>query len=125
MEAAAKKTILRIELWQAILLITLLVILGRSKWLDPAALVLGGVFMAINFLLLSFGVAWVLTPLAGKGRVKAGVGLLILKIVLFLGLLTTLFYRLDLDAISFAIGFSTLFLSIFLEALRRTVKLGT
>ena len=125
MEAAAKKTILRIELWQAILLITLLVTLGRSKWLDPAALVLGGVFMAINFLLLSFGVAWVLTPLAGKGRVKAGVGLLVLKIVLFLGLLTTIFFRLELDAISFAVGLSTLILAIFLEALRRTVKLGT
>jgi len=125
MEAAAKKTILRIELWQAILLITLLVTLGRSNWLDPTALVIGGVFMGINFLLLSFGVAWVLTPLAGKGRVKAGVGLLVLKIVLFLGLLTTLFFRLDLDAISFAIGFSTLILAILLEALRRTVKLGT
>jgi hypothetical protein len=125
MEAAAKKTILRIELWQFIILITLLVTLGRSYWLDPTALVIGGVFMGINFLLLSFGVAWALTPLAGKGRVKAGVGLLVLKIVLFLGLLTTLFYRLDLDALSFAIGFSTLILAIFLEALRRTVKLGT
>jgi hypothetical protein len=125
MEAAAKKTILRIELWQAILLVTLLVTLGRSNSLDPTALVIGGAFMAINFLLLSFGVAWVLTPLAGKGRVKAGVGLLVLKIVLFLGLLTTLFYRLDLDAISFAIGFSTLIFAILLEALRRMVKVGT
>jgi hypothetical protein len=124
MEAAAKKTILRIELWQAILLITLLVTLGRSNSLDPLALVIGAVFMGINFLLLSFGVAWVLTPLAGKGRVKAGVGLLVLKIVLFLGLLTTLFFRLDLDAVSFAAGFSTLILAIFLEALRRTVKSG-
>lgn len=125
MEAAAKKTILRIELWQAILLITLLVTLGRSNSLDPIALITGAVFMGINFLLLSFGVAWVLTPLAGKGRVKAGVGLLVLKIVLFLGLLTTIFFRLDLDAISFAVGLSTLILAIFLEALRRTVKLGT
>jgi hypothetical protein len=125
MEPAAKKTILRIELWQAILLITLLVTMGRSDWLDPSALIIGAVFMGINFLLLSFGVAWVLTPLAGKGRVKAGVGLLVLKIVLFLGLLTTLFFRLDLDAISFAAGLSTLILAIFLEALRRAVKLGT
>ena len=125
MEQAAKRTILRIELWQAILLITLLVTLGRSNSLDPIALITGAVFMGINFLLLSFGVAWVLTPLAGKGRVKAGVGLLVLKIVLFLGLLTTLFFRLDLDAISFAVGLSTLILAIFLEALRRTVKLGT
>jgi hypothetical protein len=125
MEAVAKKTILRIELWQSILLITLLITLGRSNWLDPTALVVGGVFMGINFLLLSFGVAWVLTPLAGKGRVKAGVALLAFKIILFLGLLTTLFFRLDLDALSFAIGFSTLILAIFLETLRRMVKVGT
>ncbi len=125
MEAAAKKTILRIELWQATLLITLLVTLGRNNWLDPTALVVGGMFMGINFLLLSFGVAWVLTPLAGKGRVKAGVGLLVLKIVLFLGLLTTLFFRLDLDAVSFAIGFSTLIFAMLLETLRRAIKLGT
>jgi len=125
MEAAAKKTILRIELWQATLLITLLVTLGSSNWLDPTALVVGGLFMGINFLLLSFGVAWVLTPLAGKGRVKAGVGLLLLKIVLFLGLLTTLFFRLDLDAVSFAIGFSTLIFAMLLETLRRAIKLGT
>jgi hypothetical protein len=119
MEAAAKKTILRIELWQGILLIALLAAFGGSHWLDPTALLVGGVFMAINFLLLSFGVAWVLTPLAGKGRVKAGVGLLVLKIVLFLGLLTTVFFRFDLDAVSFALGFSTLIMAILFEALRR------
>jgi hypothetical protein len=125
MEAAAKKTILRIEVWQGILLVAMLAILGRSSWVDPKALILGGVFMAVNFLLLSFGVAWVLTPLAGKGRVKAGVGLLVLKIVLFMGLLTTLFFRFDLDAVSFALGFSTLILAIMLEALRRSFSLGT
>jgi hypothetical protein len=119
MEAAAKKTILRIELWQSILLIALLVALRGSHWLDPTALLVGGVFMAVNFLLLSFGVAWVLTPLAGKGRVKAGVGLLVFKIVLFLGLLTTVFFRFDLDAVSFALGFSTLIMAILFEALRR------
>jgi hypothetical protein len=125
MEAAAKKTILRIEVWQGILLVAMLATLGRSSSVDPKALILGGVFMAVNFLLLSFGVAWVLTPLAGKGRVKAGVSLLVLKIVLFMGLLTTLFFRFDLDAVSFALGFSTLILAIMLEALRRSFNLGT
>lgn len=125
MEAAAKRTILRIELWQAVLLIALLAAFGRSTWLDPVALLVGGLFMAINFLLLSFGVAWVLTPLAGKGRVRAGIGLIVLKIILFMGLLTMLFFRLDLDAISFALGFSTLIVAILTEALRTTVKLGT
>jgi Kef-type K+ transport system membrane component KefB len=96
----------------------LLATLGWTGWIDPKALAVGGVFMGINFFLLSYGVAWVLTPLADKGRVRAGVGLLVLKIVLFLGLLTMLFFHFDLDAISFALGFSTLILAIFLEVLR-------
>ena len=125
METAAKKTILRIELWHVCLLLSLWAALGPSKWVDPTALLIGGVFMGINFLLLSFGVAMVLTPLAGKGRVKAGVGLLVLKIVTFLGLLTLIFFRFDLDALSFALGFSTLIVAIVIETVRRTVALGT
>jgi len=125
METTAKKTILRIELWHTLLLLTLWVTLGASKFVDPTALLIGGVFMGINFLLLSFGVAMVLTPLAGKGRVKAGVGLLVLKIIIFLGLLTALFFRFDLDALSFALGFSTLIVAIVIETLRKTVALGT
>jgi hypothetical protein len=124
MEAAARKTILRIELWHIILLLVLLAILAPAKVVDPTALLAGGIFIGVNFLLLSFGVAWVLTPLAGKGRVKAGVGLLVLKIVIFLALLTTLFFRFELDAISFALGFSTLILAIVLESVRNAVHVG-
>lgn len=120
MEAIAKKTILRIELWHGLMLSALLAMLGQTGWIDPKALLLGGIFMGINFFLLGYGVAWILTPLAGKGRIKAGVGFLVLKIVLFLGLLTTLFFRFDLDAISFALGFSTLIFAIFVEVLRTT-----
>ena len=125
METAAKKTILRIEFWHVCLLLSLWATLGPSKFVDPTALLIGGVFMGINFLLLSFGVALVLTPLAGKGRVKAGVGLLVLKIIIFLGLLTALFFRFDLDALSFALGFSTLIVAIVIETVRKTVSLGT
>ena len=81
--------------------------------------------MGVNFLLLSFGVAWMLTPLAGKGRVKAGVGLLVLKIVIFLGLLSAVFFHFEIDAISFALGFSTLLIAIVFEAVRRGVTLPT
>lgn len=124
MEAAARKTILRIELWNIILLFGFLAILGPTKLIDSAALLAGGIFMGVNFLLLSFGVAWVLTPLAGKGRVKAGIGLLFLKILIFLALLTTLFFRFELDAVSFALGFSTLILAIVLESVRNAVRVG-
>jgi hypothetical protein len=124
MEAAARKTILRIELWHVILLLVLLAGLAPAKIVDPIALLAGGIFIGVNFLLLSFGVAWVLTPLAGKGRVKAGVGLLVLKIVIFLALLATLFFRFELDAVSFALGFSTLILAIVLESVRSAVHIG-
>jgi hypothetical protein len=125
MEAASKKTILRIELWHVVMLLALLVTLAPGKFVEPEGLLIGGLFMGINFLLLSYGVAWVLTPLAGKGRVKSGVGLLILKIAIFLALLATLFFRVQVDAISFALGFSTLLLAILVEAIRTRMKLGT
>jgi hypothetical protein len=125
MEAASKKTILRIELWHVVMLLALLVTLAPGKFVEPEGLLIGGLFMGINFLLLSYGVAWVLTPLAGKGRIKAGVGLLILKIAIFLALLATLFFRVQVDAISFALGFSTLLLAILVETIRTRMKLGT
>jgi hypothetical protein len=125
MEAASKKTILRIELWHVLMLLGLLVALGPAKFVEPRGLLVGGVFMGLNFLLLSYGVAWVLTPLAGRGRVKVGVGLLVLKIGIFLALLATLFFRVELDAISFTLGFSTLLLAIFLESIRTRIKSET
>ena len=125
MEPGAKKTILRIELWHLILLLGLVATLGRTRFVEPTALVIGGVFMGVNFLLLSFGVALVLTPLADKGRVKVGIGLLVLKIMMFLGLLSAVFFHFELDAISFALGFTTLLIAIVIEAVRRTMTLST
>ena len=123
MEAASKKIILRVELWHVLMLLGLLATLGPAKFVDPKGLLVGGLFMGVNFLLLSYGVAWVLTPLAGRGRVKLGVALLVLKIGVFLALLATLFFRVELDAISFALGFSTLLLAILLESIRTRIKL--
>ena len=125
MGTAANRTILRIELWHVGLLMGLLGTLAPARLVEPKALLLGGLFMGINFLLLCYGVAWILTPLAAKGRVKAGVALLVLKVVLFLGLISTVFFELGLDAISFAIGFSTLLLAIVIEAMRSGSSLGT
>lgn len=122
MEASAKKAILRIELWHGILLLAMLATLGRTQMIEPAALLAGGVFMGVNFFLLSLGIAWILTPLAGKGFKKAGIGLLVLKIIIFLVLLTMLFFRFHLDAISFALGFSTLIVAIVIEGLRGIVQ---
>ncbi len=125
MQVMAKKTVMRIELWHGLFLLALLTGLGPAKFIEPKALLMGGLFMGLNFFLLSVGVAWAITPLAGKGRVKLGVTLLVLKIVLFLGLLTMLFFRFEFDAISFALGFSTLLLAMVVEALRAGALLGS
>lgn len=121
-EATAKKTILRIELWHGALLLVLLAALGPQRLVDPVALLAGGLFMGVNFILLSLGIAWVLMPFAGKGRVKAGVGLLAVKIIIFLALLSALFFKFSLDALSFSLGFSTLILAIVIEAVRVKLK---
>lgn len=124
MEATARKAIIWIECWHAVLLAAMLLAFWRTTFIDPTALIAGGVFMGINFFLLSFGIAWVLTPLASKGRIKVGIGLLVLKILFFLALLTTVFFRFHFDPISFALGFSTLIVAIVVEAVRRSLSLG-
>jgi hypothetical protein len=118
----SRATLLRIELWHGLLLITLLLALGPMGIVEPWALAAGGIFMGVNFFLLGCGVWWVLTPLAGKGRIKTGLFLLGLKFLLFLGLLAALFFPLRIDAISFALGFSTLLAAILVETLRSTER---
>jgi hypothetical protein len=73
--------------------------------------------MGVNFLLLSCGIRWVLTPFAGRGRIKTGIVLLMLKMILFLGLVSTLFLRIQLDPLSFTFGFSSLLMAIVLDRL--------
>ena len=114
----------RIELWHVTLLAILLIGLVPFKFLEPKAFLFGGGFMALNFFLLSFGVRWALAPLADKRRVRTGMALLFLKLTVFLGLLTLLFFRFEFDVLSFALGFSTLLLAILVEALYSGVKAG-
>lgn len=116
-------TILRIELWHGLLLLVFVLAFRRTKFIDPQALLLGGVFMGLNFFLLGFGILWVLAPLAGKGKVRAGVSLLILKMIIFLATLIILFFQYEIDGLSFALGFSTLILAIFVEAVMHSLKL--
>lgn len=115
-------TILRIELWHGLLLLALALVLGRTRWFDIRAFLAGGAFMGLNFLMLGFGILWVLTPLAGKAKVGLGVSLLILKMLVFLGLLMLLFFRFEIDGLSFALGFSTLIAAMMIEAVRHSLK---
>jgi len=109
--------VLKIELWHGLSVLALLALLVPAGILEPWALLLGGLFMGVNFLLLSCGVRWLLTPLAVKGRIWAGVFFLLLKLVLFLGLVLALFLRVQLDVPSFAVGVTCLLVAIVMERL--------
>jgi hypothetical protein len=125
MELEPKKIILRIELWHGVLLALLVGIFSFAQWGDTLSLLAGGIFIGVNFWLLSYGVALVLTPLGRNGRVKVGIGLLVLKTVIFLGLLTALFSRFTLDAVSFSLGVTVLIVAILVEGVRSGMALRT
>lgn len=107
--------ILRIELWHGLLVLALLVLLVPAEILEPWALLLGALFMGLNFFFLSYGIRWVLTPFAVRGRIWAGIFFLILKLGLFLGLVSALLLRVELDASSFAVGVSSLLAASIIE----------
>ena len=100
--------LLRVLTWHTLLLLLLLVGSQVTRALEPGALLLGGVFMGVNFGLLSLGIRWVLSPTASRKRQRLGMVLLSLKLLLFLGLVSVVFYRLDLDGVSFVVGVSSL-----------------
>lgn len=108
-------TVVRIEVMHVALVAILWLALTPLKAVEPISLLAGGVFMGINFLLLSSGIRWVLTPFAGKGRVRSGVVLLVLKMALFLGAISLLLTRVRLDPLSFTLGFSSLLAAILVE----------
>lgn len=107
--------VLRIEVWHGLLLLALWLILLPLGLLDSAGLFLGGLFMGVNFVLLGLGIRYLLAPFAERRRVRTGIFLLVLKLVLFLGLLSALFVRLDVDPASFAVGVTCLLLAILAE----------
>ena len=118
--------IFQVGLWHGALVLALLVILVPLGMIEPYSLLVGGLFMGVNFLLLGLGIRWVLTPFAGKDRVRSGVFLLVLKLVLFLGLLSAFFFKFPFDAMSFALGISCLLVASVVHGLRyRKVAMET
>jgi hypothetical protein len=109
--------VIRIEALHAVLVAGAWLALAPMRIVQPWALFVGAVFMGINFLLLSCGIKWVLTSFAGKGRLRTGIFLLVLKMGLFLGLVSMLFFRIQVDPLSFTLGFSSLLIAIVCERL--------
>ena len=114
---ALRPAVLRIEALHALLVVGLWAVLLPAKVVETWALFVGALFMGVKFLLLSCGISWVLTPFAGKGRIKTGILLLVVKMILFLGLVLALFLRIQLDLLSFTLGFSSLLVAIVLDRL--------
>ena len=107
--------ILRIEVAHGLLVLGLLALLVPPRILEPGAFLIGAAFMGANFLLLGYGIRWLLSPFAAKGKVGLGVSLLVVKLALFLGLVSALFFRVQLHAPSFAVGVSSLLAAVLLE----------
>jgi hypothetical protein len=105
----------RIEACHLLLMLSVLVILLPARMIDPWGFILGGLFMGINFILLTFGLRWTLAPFSQRGRIRTGVCLLVLKMAFFLGLISILFTRVRLDGVSFSAGVSCLLAAVLLE----------
>ena len=100
--------LLRVLAWHSLLLLLLLIGSQVMRALEPGALLLGGVFMGLNFGLLSVGIRWVLSPTASRKKQRLGMALLSVKLLLFLGLVSALFFRMNLDGVSFVVAVSSL-----------------
>jgi hypothetical protein len=109
--------VLRVEVLQALLAFGLFALLAPLELLQLRPLAFGVLFAGVNFFLLACGVRWVLTPLGGKRKVWAGLTLLVLKLALFIGVLSLLLFRLELEPLSFAAGITCLLAAIFFERL--------
>ncbi|MGE5305708.1 MAG: hypothetical protein ACM3TN_20550 [Alphaproteobacteria bacterium] len=107
--------VVRIELCHGLLLLALMAFSATAHMLEPKAVLFGGLFMGVNFLLLSMGIRWILTPAATKKRVRAGVILLGLKLLLIIGFISMLFFRFHLDGMSFGVGVTSLLIASILD----------
>ena len=111
----ARLPVMRIELCHGLLLLALAVLSVIGHMFEPKALLLGGLFMGINFLLLSVGIRWILTPFATKKRIRAGVILIGVKLLLIMGFISLLFFRFTLDGMSFGLGVTSLLIASIMD----------
>lgn len=116
--SAANYPIFEVVLWHMSLVLVLFAVLVPLGMVEANSLLVGGFFMGVNFLLLGLGIRSVLTPFAGKGKIRSGVILLTLKLLLFLGLLSACFLKFQFDAMSFALGISCLLVAAVVHGLR-------
>jgi hypothetical protein len=105
---SSTRFVARVEMWNCAIVLVLAAIATTTSTMDPLALLAGGIFMGVNFLLLGTGVRWIISPNMSKKRRRIGMSLLVLKLFLFLGLISTVFVQIKLDVVSFIVGVSSL-----------------
>jgi len=109
--------VLRVEVLQGVLALGLFGLLAPLGILELRPLLFGVLFAGINFFLLAFGVRLVLAPLGGKRRIRTGLILLVLKLGLFLGVLSLLLFKFNLEPLALAAGITCLLVAIVCERL--------
>ena len=119
-----RSMVVRVELLHAVFVTMIGILLFPAKLIEPWALLIGALFMGVNFCLLSFGIRLVLKPFSSKGRIKTGIALLIAKMALFLGVISALLFRIRLDPLSFTLGFTSLLVAIVAERVWAAASVG-
>src|SRR6185369_10020834 len=92
---------------QAVLVIGIAALAAASGVVSPGSVVLGGAVMATNFWIMRKFFSYLLSPDVNR-RAASVVALGIAKQLLLVGLVSALFWRVDVDAVAFAFGVTTL-----------------
>jgi len=88
-----------------------------SGWLAPASILLGGAVMLVNLRLLSALVARLVSP-ARAGSPATVLAIMLAKLLVSVGLLALLIWRVPIDVMAFALGATILLVAITLSSLR-------
>ena len=93
------------------------VLMALASWIggvgDGPSVLFGGGVAVVNFHLIRVLVSRLMTPLAAPGRMSSVVAA---KLLVLLAVLAVSLRRLPIDAASFLVGTSTLFLAVLVEA---------
>jgi hypothetical protein len=100
----------QIQTVHALLVIATAALAALSGLVSPWGVFFGGAVMGLNFWLMRKFFGYLLSPDAGR-RAATVVALGVAKQVAFFGLVGLLFWRIDLDAVAFAIGVTILLIA--------------
>jgi hypothetical protein len=107
-----------IQTLHTVLVLTAAAVAAITGLVSPWGVLLGGAVMAINFWLLRSIFGYLLNP-ARKRRSATVILLGLTKQAVIIGLLSLVFWRVDLDAVAFAVGVTILLVTCIAVAVAR------